>query len=257
MRSSVFLFILPTLALTAAFAACTSASEVDVTTSTGDTTDGGVTVILDGGGGIAPPPDGASLCPAGACNYESGDGCSLTDSCVPALGASGSSPACQPAGHGKSGDACDGTNLCAPRFVCVGTTCQQLCCGGDYSACDDKTQHCFTALEYQSADGGVVDTKAMICAPANTCDALKPSSCTTAGETCQIVDGTGATACVGEGSGDVGEACPCKGGTLCVANSCRRLCKAVVGGGDPFCQTGEGICVHFDRDPAGVGECTP
>ena len=38
---------------------------------------------------------------------------------------------------------------------------------------------------------------------------------------------------------------------------CRRLCKAVAGGADPFCQSGEGTCVHYNRDPASVGECTP
>jgi hypothetical protein len=31
----------------------------------------------------------------------------------------------------------------------------------------------------------------------------------------------------------------------------------VEGGGEPFCQEGEGICVHYNRDPQGVGECTP
>ena len=38
---------------------------------------------------------------------------------------------------------------------------------------------------------------------------------------------------------------------------CRRLCKAVEGGGEPSCKEGEGVCVHFHRDPPGVGECTP
>jgi hypothetical protein len=65
------------------------------------------------------------------------------------------------------------------------------------------------------------------------------------------------TACVPEKTGSPGDPCPCKGGTTCVADTCRRLCKAVAGGGDPSCPTDEGICVHYDRDPAGVGECTP
>jgi hypothetical protein len=30
----------------------------------------------------------------------------------------------------------------------------------------------------------------------------------------------------------------------------------VEGGGEPACKEGEGICVHFNRDPPGVGECT-
>jgi hypothetical protein len=29
------------------------------------------------------------------------------------------------------------------------------------------------------------------------------------------------------------------------------------GGPQPYCQAGEGICTHYTRDPAGVGECQP
>ena len=100
----------------------------------------------------------------------------------------------------------------------------------------------------------------MLCYPVNDCDALDPGGCPKQGETCQIVDATGATACFPEGSGGVGEPCPCKGGFTCVVTKdkgtiCRRLCKAVVGGGEPYCPSEEGICTHFTRDPPGVGEC--
>jgi hypothetical protein len=166
-------------------------------------------------------------------------------------------PSCQPAGAGKSGAQCTQPSDCATGYFCVGKTCHKLCCGGDWSGCDSADEHCFRGIEYAASDGGVIETGAMICDQINTCDALNPASCNELGYTCQIVDPTGAQACAPEGTGDEGQACPCKGGFLCVADACRRLCKAVEGGGAPFCQQGEGECVHFNRDPAGVGECTP
>jgi hypothetical protein len=105
-----------------------------------------------------------------------------------------------------------------------------------------------------------------LCFPVDNCNALDPASCAAVqpGTTCQIVDPTGATSCLAEKKGGAGESCPCKGGFLCVLqdpktsiSSCRRLCKAVAGGGDPSCPPAEGVCVHFTRDPDGVGECTP
>src|SRR5882724_1279741 len=54
--------------------------------------------ILDAGGQVAVPPDGASLCPPGICNYQTGQGCSgsVAPSCVPLPatdGAAGVAPA--------------------------------------------------------------------------------------------------------------------------------------------------------------------
>ena len=128
----------------------------------------------------------------------------------------------------------------------------------------DFTQTCgvpFASLVFGDGMGGTIQTGAMLCAPINTCDALTPASCGKPGTACEIVDPTGATACVTEGAGGAGEPCPCKGGFTCIAggsgSTCRRLCKAVEGGGEPYCQAGEGVCVHFNRDPPGVGECTP
>lgn len=217
-------------------------------------------VILDGGGTVDPPPDGVAACPDGLCNYQSGEGCSgATPSCVPTVTPGGIGPACLAAGAGVSGSPCDANAAvsgCAAGYVCAEQTCHKLCCGGDWTGCPSADEHCFRSLKY-SVDGAAVDTGAWLCYPVNTCDALVPSSCSQPGTTCQIVDPTGATACIPEGTGAVGEPCPCKGGSLCVDGQCRRLCKAAPGGGEPYCQPGEGACVHFNRDPAGVGECTP
>jgi hypothetical protein len=238
-------------------------SETDVSEPHDAGTDDGPIVILDGGGAPAKPPDGASKCPAGPCNYQTGAGCSgATPTCMPASdGNGGITPACAAAGAGKSGAACAQPSDCAAGYFCAEKTCHKLCCGGDWSACPSADEHCITAISFSDGNGGTRTTGAMLCYPVNTCDALAPGSCSAPGTTCQIVDPTGATACYQEGSGGVGEPCPCKGGFTCVIGAaggiCRRLCKAVEGGGEPSCKDGEGICTHYTRDPSGVGECTP
>ena len=223
-----------------------------------DAGDGGPVVILDGGGEIATPPDGEKLCPGGACNYQTSAGCQApSPSCVPVVGPDDSVGAsCQGAGQAVSGGACSMWSDCAAGHICVAGACRKLCCGGDWTGCPSESEHCIRPLQVKSASGKTLSTGAMLCYPVNMCDALDPASCTDPGTTCQIVDPTGATACFSEGTGAQGDACPCKGGFLCVANECRRLCKAVEGGGEPSCKPDEGVCVHFNRDPPGVGECT-
>ena len=239
--------------------------------STGDTSSSGdadagpvvVEVNLDGGGVPATPPDGASLCPqGGVCNYQTGAGCPADHAaCIPLPDGNGAAaPACFVAGAAVNGAACLVANDCVAGLLCINTVCRKLCCGGDWTGCLGPGEHCIESLVFSDGNGTMTDTKAMLCSPVNDCDALVPSSCPRPGTTCQLADPTGATACLFEGQGASGEACPCKGGFACVGENggeCRRLCKAVKGGGDPFCQSGEGICVHYNRDPGGVGECTP
>jgi hypothetical protein len=247
---------------------CAACSGTSGTNSTGELPpgdagiDGEVPVNLDGGGAPATPPDGASLCPAGTCNYQTGAGCSgATPSCIPALSGGATSPACSPAGAGTSGAACSQPTDCAPGHMCAGNVCRKLCCGGDWTGCDSESEHCLKRLVYSDGMGGKIDTGAMLCFPVNDCDPLVPTSCTTAGTTCQLADATGAVACLPEGTGGQGDPCPCKGGYTCVVASkgpvCVRLCGAVLGGAPPYCQEGEGICTHYTHDPPGVGECAP
>ena len=177
--------------------------------------------------------------------------------CAPS--AEDGTPRCEPAGTGPTGAACQSWTDCAPGMICAGGACRKLCCGGDWTGCPEG-EHCLRKLVVQLAkDAGTVDSKAFVCVPVNNCDVLVPTSCglTLPGVACLIADPTGATACLPEGTGLSGGSCPCKGGFTCVNDLCRRLCKAVEGGGEPSCPTGEGPCVHFNSDPPGVGECTP
>jgi hypothetical protein len=226
---------------------------------------GAVPVYLDGGGAPAVPPDGAAACPAGACNYQTGVGCSgTTTACIPELAGGAVVPACSPPGSAAAGAACAQATDCIAGYVCSSDgTCHKLCCGGDWTGCESADEHCIVDLSYANGMGGTITTGAMLCYPVDTCDALAPTSCPQPGTTCQLADATGATACLANGTGQSGEPCPCEGGFACVhppmssGPICVRLCKAVPGGGVPYCQANEGICTHYTRDPAGVGECQP
>jgi len=220
--------------------------------------------ILDGGGDVPTSPHGEDLCPPGDCNYQTGKGCGDggSASCVPLPNASGALlPTCETAGKVPFGQPCSQWTDCASGAVCANGTCFKLCCGQDWTGCPDG-QHCLSSFGVQVGDAGkVVSSEAFLCVPVNQCDALVPASCAERGKTCQIADGTGATACLPEGTSSPPAMCgpqlACKGGSTCVNNQCRPLCKAVVGGGEPSCDPIASRCVHFNRDPDGVGECTP
>jgi hypothetical protein len=242
------------------FSGCGSNGTTGVTLPPSDAGADAVAVILDGGGAPATPPDGAAACPTGACNYQTGTGCTApTPACIPVTSGTTIVPGCSPAGTVPAGGACSQPSDCVAGYFCAGGTCHKLCCGGDWTGCDSAADHCIETLAYQIGSTPT-PTGAMLCYPVDTCDALDPASCATSGTTCQIADATGATACLPDGTGTAGGPCPCQGGFTCIqrtgqAPTCVRLCKAVVGGGDPYCPADEGICTHYTRDPVGVGEC--
>jgi hypothetical protein len=245
----------------------------------GTSTGGKPSVILDGGGTIPDPPDGAAQCQSGSCNYQTQD-CPNGGSCLPTdTPPDGGDwpPKCFTPGQAGPGASCSAWNDCIAGYFCVGIgyadggvvpgTCRKLCCGGDWSACPSG-ESCVQQVELARPSGGTpVYANADICVPVGGCDPLVPTSCTESGKTCQIVDPIGDVACFTEGNGGQGASCSpsnrCKGGFVCVQvtgqsdYTCRRLCRAVEGGGSPACQANEGICVHFKRDPQDVGECTP
>jgi hypothetical protein len=227
---------------------------------------GSVPVNLDGGGDAATHPDGPAACPKGACNYQTGAGCSgATTACVPATAPDGGVvPFCFAPGTKGPGAACAQPTDCVAGYVCAQGACHKLCCGGDWTGCGSASEHCIEALSYESAMGASIPTGAMLCYPVGTCDPLTPSSCTQPGTACLVVDPTGAAACFPPGAGQAGQPCPCAGGFVCDdefvnggGKTCVRLCKAVIGGGAPYCQPNEGICTHYTRDLPGVGECQP
>jgi hypothetical protein len=216
-------------------------------------------VIADGGDIVEDPPDGAALCPPGECNYQTQNGCTAKETCQPHFKTNKKAiePACSPAGELTSGEACDARRMCSRGLVCAGGFCRKLCCERDWSACD-AGESCFRELQF-SIDGVPTDTGAWLCFPVHTCNVLDSLTCAP-GRDCKIVDPTGNEACVPHSSAPVGAPCAgaalCDRGLTCVEGTCRRLCAAEVCG-EPACPALEGSCIHFNRNPPGVGECTP
>lgn len=223
-------------------------------------------VVLDGGGGIVQPADGslAPECGAGACNYQSRAGCGDTQTCLPALSDDTLVATCRDAGASAEGAECDSSAACGIGAACEEGHCHKLCCAGDWSVCD-AGESCYRDLQFKIGDA-IVPTGTGLCYPVGTCSVLDPTGCDETGEDCKVVDSRGSEACMPKTGGALGEACGasqnrlCGRGLTCVgepgAETCRRFCRAE-SCGEPACPAAEGTCVHFDRDPAGVGECTP
>jgi hypothetical protein len=227
---------------------------------------------------IPAPPDGASLCPKGTCNFQSQEGCATAQSCSPHYNATSDKvePTCSPTGTLTKGQKCTGTTAtCARGMVCADGVCAKVCCGGDYTACDPG-ESCFRhSTQFMTASGSVIDYNEGLgtCAPVGDCALLDPDSCAADPKhpVCRIVDATGAVACVQNGDRKLGEACDgehqcgrgehCAGymkadGSTSLATTCVRLCRYGSCNSKPGCPDGEGPCVHFLRDPEGIGECT-
>jgi hypothetical protein len=221
--------------------------------------------IVENAGDVIPaPPDGASLCPDGPCNYQTQEGCADDMSCLPTrmTGSTTVQPACIAAGTRTRGDTCDPNNPCERGHFCANGYCRKLCCGQDWSACDEG-ESCFRSLLLQ-VDGEIVDSGAWLCFPVDTCDVLTSRACDSQGFDCKMVDPRGKEACIPPSGEQLGEPCSsanaCARGLTCVGEPgdtrCRRLCRAEECG-EPSCPSSEGYCVHFNRNPPLVGECTP
>ena len=200
-----------------------------------------------------------SLCPMGDCNYQSQSGCTGAQGCLPARAAGAVEPKCQDVGTTKRGAACTDYAECEPGTFCAEGQCRKLCCGNDWGTCGTG-ESCIRQVEINMPGGAPVAANVGLCFPTGDCELLGTNNCG-AGRHCQLVDPTGAVACAPSGTAGLGGSCsptsPCREGFTCVNKSCRRLCRAVEGGGEPSCPDAEGACVHFDRNPVGIGECTP
>jgi hypothetical protein len=254
-------FAAPCLALSAWLGCGTSTTASDpVVTPPPDASCASPSIVEDGGGVIALPDAGAPLCPSGVCNYQSQTGCAADQACRPQFTATSTnvSPGCEAAGSGTSGAVCASGADCAAGYFCAEQTCHRQCCQGDWTVCDPG-ESCYRQLEAE-AGGQVVESGLDLCFPVARCSPLDPSSCGDAGLECHVVDSAGSVACEPNASAEPGDDCsptkPCSAKALCVLGSCRALCSADPCGALP-CAEGQGTCVHYNRDPAAVGECTP
>ncbi|MES1189195.1 MAG: hypothetical protein ABUL60_35595 [Myxococcales bacterium] len=217
-------------------------------------------LVTDSSLALEDPPDGATACGSGDCNYQTQAGCPESQACRPQFNATDPEvhPGCEAVGAAKAGDACDAPSDCARGLYCALGTCHKMCCGADWSACD-AGESCIRSVEVR-AGGQVIPAGLDLCFPVGTCDPLDADSCSSEdGRECKIVDPTGAVACAPRSDADLGDACApptvCKQGLSCVGGYCTRLCRFEECA-EPGCSADEGSCVHFLRDPEGVGECT-
>jgi hypothetical protein len=206
------------------------------------------------------PPDGAAACGSGDCNYQTQAGCTESQACRPQFNATAPEvhAGCEAAGTVQAGEACEAPGDCARGLYCALGTCHKMCCGADWSACD-AGESCIRSVEVR-AGGQVIPAELDLCFPVGTCDPLDADSCSSEdGRECKIVDPTGAVACAPRSDAGLGDACApptvCKQGLNCVGGYCTRLCRFEECA-EPGCGADEGSCVHFLRDPEGVGECT-
>lgn len=257
----------PSVALSLVAACGTTTTVSGPATSDADAACADPHVVQDGGGPVEAPEAGAPQCPSGVCNYQAQTGCAAGEACRPQFSATSPdvNPGCEAAGAGKSGATCAAGSDCAVGYFCAADKlCHKECCGSDWSACDPG-ESCIRQLQVKA--GGVVKDSGMdLCFPVGNCDPLDSASCGT-GQSCSIVDPTGAVACVPAVSAQPGDDCAatrsCAAGALCVETSkldnqwrCRALCDAKACG-KVACAPGQGICTHKNQDPPGVGECTP
>jgi len=236
-------------------AACGSAETVETGTPTPYCTP----LFEDRSMPVPSAPDGASACATGSCNYQTQQGCPASAACRPQFNAEevAVTPGCEAAGDHDAGDPCTTQGECGRGLYCAAGACRKMCCGGDWSACDPG-ESCIRSVEVR-AGGEIIAAGLDLCFPVGTCDLFDPSSCSDEpGRECKIVDPTGAVACAPRSEADVGDPCGpptvCKQGLNCVGGFCVKLCRHLECG-EPSC--GEGSdCVHFDRLPEGVGECS-
>jgi hypothetical protein len=206
------------------------------------------------------PPDGPAACAAGDCNYQTQDGCADDQACRPQFNATDPEvhPGCEAAGTAASGDACKVQGDCARGLYCAQGQCHKLCCGADWTGCD-AGESCIRSLDVR-AGGQVISAEAGLCFPVGTCDLFDPNACADdPSRECKIVDPIGQVACAPRSNAGLGDACApptvCQAGLNCVGGFCTKLCRFSECG-EPACTADDGTCVHFPRDPDGVGECT-
>lgn len=222
--------------------------------------------FFDAGPATPVSPDGVSSCMGATCNYQTQQGCGSGQMCHPVLNSDSVGSACVTAGSRAVGEAC-AWEQCQPGLFCAADGhCRHLCCSGDWSVCQSN-ESCTGAIQLQLPDAGSpIPAGVSVCEPIDNCDVFDPESCPV-GKSCYIVDSRAGTKCLASGAVPFNGACSatklCAPGLTCVqnsqgtANTCRRLCRALIGG-QPSCPLSEaGYCSHFVRDPPGVGECTP
>jgi hypothetical protein len=182
-------------------------------------------------------------------------------------GPAGVEAACAETGRGKIDAPCFTGSDCGTGLGCamLGNVarCRPYCCAGD-SACLAGSYCAERPLSDDSLQSNASAVLVPVCVPAENCNLAEPpceqgQSCQCPAETaCTVVRPDGTTACVKEGSGQLGEPCPCRAGFVCSRASevgtCVQLC-ATEGSNDPALTCETGRCQASAELPRGFGIC--
>ncbi len=186
-----------------------------------------------------------SMCPEGACDLVSNEGCEAGDGCYFAAAAAGEPPAplCAPAGTLGDGAACSNANDCQEGFICVGDpgVCRKICCADNDEDCDPTTtgQLCLINLVDEAGD----PTGVGACQLPDDCDPVAQTGCESP-EAC-FPSGEGAFTCATPGPGTQGSSCEsegCAAGFLCINADGGAICAQVCDTADPTCDDAGTSC---------------
>ena len=205
--------------------------------------------------------------PRALCNYQAGTGCSgATPACIPRERLRRRRPRLRAAGAGRPGAACTQTSVgdCAAGYLCgPGRHATSSAAAATGRAATAPTEHCVRGPLVREPHGGKVSTGAMLCYPVGACDAARarraaPSPGRPArSSTRPAPPRASRRAPAARASPAPARAASPASRSRWGATSAYRLCKAVPGGGAPYCQTARGPAPTTRAIRPGVGECGP
>lgn len=204
---------------------------------------------------------GGGMCPPGACNLITNEGCPAGQGCyfVATMAGMAATPMCLPAGTVAEGNPCPNAEDCQEGHICIledgegnPGTCREVCCGGNASTCANPGATCL----------GVRDVENLgLCEVPSGCNLIDQEGCA-AGQECAVIAADGSTSCVPNQGGTAmqGDSCddvPCAPGFLCLGPSggpsfCRRACNPM----DAMCPA-DTNCANITGFPATLGGCVP
>ena len=219
-----------------------------------------------------PHPDGPTSCATGPCNYQTQAGCPAGQTCWPHIDAVKGpvTPTCRAGGSQKKGESVTTNKAVQPGLLLRGRRLPNDVLRRATGRHAPPGESCFH--QAMAAIGeSLVYAGLRPVLPGGHCDVLDRRRACLASEA-QVCrrrrpDGRGRLHAA-ERDLALGAACDrldqCDAGMICAGLSgsgptngtCRRLCRWAACGA-PACGASDGECVHFTRDPDGVGECTP
>ena len=188
------------------------------------------------------------ICPTGACNLISSEGCGAGEGCY--YGTNG--PVCTTAGTGGDDADCSGSSDCQDAHTCVSGKCRPVCCNIDSNdeCMNEDTGRVCVGLVPMGAEPAMPPFGA--CIVPDSCDVLAQTGCEGT-DACALGEGD-AVFCQPPGAGIAGEDCSagCAARHVCTGAVCAALCDRTADPGE--CPDGF-ECRGLVGVPDPVGAC--